>query len=105
MRSWTCAGRCRLGRACTAGNGMWPRTDEFCGRTRSTEHEVRTHWRYGVLLEKRNAVIYGGGGSIGRAVALAFAREGARVHLAGRTMESLERVASEVRSAGGEADT
>jgi NAD(P)-dependent dehydrogenase (short-subunit alcohol dehydrogenase family) len=58
-----------------------------------------------VLLEKRNAVIYGGGGSIGRAVALAFAREGASVHLAGRTMESLERVASEVRSAGGEAET
>lgn len=58
-----------------------------------------------MLLEKRNAVIYGGGGSIGRAVALAFAREGARVHLAGRTMESLERVASEIRSAGGEAET
>lgn len=58
-----------------------------------------------MLLEKRNAVIYGGGGSIGRAVALAFAREGASVHLAGRTMESLERVASEVRSAGGEAET
>jgi 3-oxoacyl-[acyl-carrier protein] reductase len=57
-----------------------------------------------VLLEKRNAVIYGGGGSIGRAVALAFARQGARVHLAGRTPESLERVASEVRSAGGEAE-
>jgi predicted Rossmann-fold nucleotide-binding protein len=30
----------------------------------------------------RNAVIYGGGGAIGGAVARAFAREGARVHLA-----------------------
>ena len=32
-----------------------------------------------MLLEDRNAVIYGGGGSIGGAVARAFAGEGARV--------------------------
>jgi NAD(P)-dependent dehydrogenase (short-subunit alcohol dehydrogenase family) len=32
-----------------------------------------------VLLEDKNAVIYGGGGAIGGAVARAFAREGARV--------------------------
>jgi 3-oxoacyl-[acyl-carrier protein] reductase len=38
-----------------------------------------------MLLDGRNAVIYGGGGAIGGAVARAFAREGARVHLAGRT--------------------
>jgi enoyl-[acyl-carrier-protein] reductase (NADH) len=38
-----------------------------------------------VLLEDRNAVIYGEGGSIAAAVAAAFAREGARVFLAGRT--------------------
>jgi 3-oxoacyl-[acyl-carrier protein] reductase len=37
-----------------------------------------------MLLQGRNAVIYGGGGAIGGAVARAFAREGARVHLAGR---------------------
>ena len=43
-----------------------------------------------MLLEGRNVVIYGGGGSIGSAVAAAFAREGARVHLAGRTLERLE---------------
>lgn len=58
-----------------------------------------------MLLESRNAVIYGGGGSIGGAVARAFAREGAKVHLAGRTLESLERVAGEIRSAGGAAET
>jgi 3-oxoacyl-[acyl-carrier protein] reductase len=58
-----------------------------------------------MLLEGRNAVIYGGGGSIGGAVAEAFAREGARVHLAGRTPEPLEAVAGRVRSAGGEAET
>jgi NAD(P)-dependent dehydrogenase (short-subunit alcohol dehydrogenase family) len=58
-----------------------------------------------MLLEGKNAVIYGGGGSIGGAVARAFAREGATVHLAGRTLETLERVADEIRSAGGAAET
>lgn len=58
-----------------------------------------------MLLESKNAVIYGGGGSIGGAVARAFAREGATVHLAGRTLESLEEVAEEIRSAGGAAET
>jgi NAD(P)-dependent dehydrogenase (short-subunit alcohol dehydrogenase family) len=58
-----------------------------------------------VLLEGKNAVIYGGGGSIGGAVARAFAREGARVHLAGRTLESLDAVAEDIRSAGGLAET
>ncbi len=43
-----------------------------------------------MLLENKNAVIYGGGGSIGGAVAREFAREGARVFLAGRTREKLE---------------
>ena len=58
-----------------------------------------------MLLEDKNAVIYGAGGSIGRAVARAFAREGAKVYLAGRTLESLEEVAQEIRSAGGVAET
>jgi 3-oxoacyl-[acyl-carrier protein] reductase len=38
-----------------------------------------------MLLEGKNAVVYGGGGAIGGAVARAFARDGARVFLAGRT--------------------
>jgi NAD(P)-dependent dehydrogenase (short-subunit alcohol dehydrogenase family) len=58
-----------------------------------------------MLLDGRNAVIYGGGGAIGGAVARAFAREGARVHLAGRTLAPLERVAEQVRAAGGVAET
>jgi len=57
-----------------------------------------------MLLEGKNAVIYGGGGNLGRAAALAFAREGARVFLAGRTRETLDRVADEIRAAGGTAD-
>ncbi len=58
-----------------------------------------------MLLEDKNAVIYGAGGSIGGAVARAFAREGARVFLAGRTQEKLDNVAEEIRSAGGVAET
>jgi 3-oxoacyl-[acyl-carrier protein] reductase len=58
-----------------------------------------------VLLENKIAVIYGGGGSIGGAVARAFAREGARVFLAGRTAAKLEAVTEQIRSAGGAAET
>jgi 3-oxoacyl-[acyl-carrier protein] reductase len=35
-----------------------------------------------MLLEDKNAVIYGGGGSISVAVGLAFARKGARIFIA-----------------------
>jgi 3-oxoacyl-[acyl-carrier protein] reductase len=58
-----------------------------------------------MLLEGKNAIIYGGGGSIGGAVARAFAREGAKVHLAGRTQETLDAVADGIRAAGGAAET
>ena len=57
-----------------------------------------------MLLENKNAVIYGGGGSIGGAVARAFAREGARVFLAGRTLTRVEAVAEEISAAGGTAE-
>jgi 3-oxoacyl-[acyl-carrier protein] reductase len=58
-----------------------------------------------MLLENKNAVIYGGGGAIGGAVARAFAREGATVHLAGRTRPSLDLVAKEISATGGRAET
>jgi 3-oxoacyl-[acyl-carrier protein] reductase len=58
-----------------------------------------------MLLEGKRAVIYGGGGKVGGAVARAFAREGAKVFLAGRTLSPLEEVAQEIRSAGGVAET
>jgi 3-oxoacyl-[acyl-carrier protein] reductase len=64
-----------------------------------------TKRRIEMLLEDKNAVIYGGGGKIGSAVARAFAREGARVFLAGRTQAKLDDLAEEIRSAGGVAES
>jgi 3-oxoacyl-[acyl-carrier protein] reductase len=58
-----------------------------------------------MLLEGKNAVIYGGGGAVGGAVARAFAQEGARVFLAGRTLGKLDEVANEITVAGGVAET
>lgn len=53
-----------------------------------------------MLLKDKVAVIYGAGGSIGSAVATAFAREGAALFLTGHTRTPLERVASELASSG-----
>ena len=48
------------------------------------------------LLQGKRAVVFGAGGSIGSAVAKAFASEGAEVFLAGRSEESLQVVGSRV---------
>jgi 3-oxoacyl-[acyl-carrier protein] reductase len=56
-----------------------------------------------VLLEGKNAVVYGGSGRVGGAVAKAFAGEGATVVVAGRTRDGLERVAGEIAASGGRA--
>ena len=58
-----------------------------------------------MLLDGKIAVIYGGGGSIGGASARAFAREGARLFLVGRTKPTLEEVAEELRAFGADVDT
>ncbi|MEV6828328.1 SDR family oxidoreductase [Amycolatopsis sp. NPDC051102] len=57
------------------------------------------------LLNGKNAIIYGGGGRIGAAVAAGLAAEGARVFLAGRTRGRLDEVAARLRAAGGRAET
>ncbi|MGI5405734.1 SDR family NAD(P)-dependent oxidoreductase [Streptomyces chartreusis] len=58
-----------------------------------------------MLLKDKIAVVYGAGGSIGGAAARAFAREGARVFLAGRTAAQLDKVAEEIRAVGGDVET
>ena len=57
-----------------------------------------------MMLNDKQAIVYGAAGPIGGAVAKAFAAEGATVHLAGRTAERLERVADEIRAAGGKTE-
>jgi 3-oxoacyl-[acyl-carrier protein] reductase len=58
-----------------------------------------------MLLEDKTAVIYGGGGAVGASVARAFAREGARVFLCGRTPGLLAATATDIESGGGQAET
>lgn len=58
-----------------------------------------------MLLEKKNAIVYGAGGAVGGAVARAFAREGAKVFLTGRTQAKLDAVATEIAAGGGAAET
>ena len=55
-------------------------------------------------LDKKVAVIYGNG-SVGAAVARAFAREGATVFLAGRTPSKLHAIAKDIHASGGSIET
>src|SRR5437763_5014441 len=70
---------------------------------RNSVQKLASEEERNMLLENKVAVIYGAGGPIGGAVARAFAREGARVFLAGRTLAKLDTVANEIRSMGGTA--
>ncbi len=58
-----------------------------------------------MLLNNKVAVIYGGGGAVGGAVAHAFAREGAKLYITGRHKASVDAVALEIAAGGGTAET
>jgi NAD(P)-dependent dehydrogenase (short-subunit alcohol dehydrogenase family) len=58
-------------------------------------------WPVPGLLAGKNAVIYGAAGAMGSAVSRVFAREGAQVFLAGRTLEKVDALAREIVDAGG----
>ena len=51
------------------------------------------------MLENKVALIFGGGGAVGGAVARAFADAGARVYLAGRSRDRMEAVAKDIGDA------
>ncbi|GAB3235440.1 SDR family oxidoreductase [Algoriphagus aestuariicola] len=57
-----------------------------------------------MLLKNKNAVLYGVSDSMAGAFARAFAREGARVFLTGRSLEKVKKVANEIIAAGGKAE-
>jgi len=72
-------------------------------RPRPSPHLYPTSEEKDVLLANKTAIIYGAAGAIGSAVARAYAREGAEVHLAGRTEASLAQGAERIQRDGGAA--
>jgi 3-oxoacyl-[acyl-carrier protein] reductase len=57
-----------------------------------------------MILQNKNAIIYGAGGSLGGAVAKALASAGARLFLTGRNLSAVQKVADEILASGGSAE-
>ena len=57
-----------------------------------------------MMLKNKVAVIYGSGGAVGSTIAGAFAREGARVFLTGRSLSKVDTVAKGITDVGGRAE-
>jgi 3-oxoacyl-[acyl-carrier protein] reductase len=57
-----------------------------------------------MLLQHKNAIVYGAGGSLGGAIAKALAGAGARMFLTGRNIGPVQKLADEIIAAGGSAE-
>jgi 3-oxoacyl-[acyl-carrier protein] reductase len=57
-----------------------------------------------MLLQNKNAVIYGAGGSLGGAVARALSREGAKVFLTAKKLSSIRALENEILASGGKVE-
>src|SRR5262249_33812902 len=80
-----------------------PSTRRIAGRSAPWRSRPLTTNGAPMLLDKKTAIVYGAAGAIGSAVARAYAREGADVHLVGRTQGTLDQVAQRIRADGGAA--
>src|SRR5688572_6817298 len=58
-----------------------------------------------MLLKNKTALIYGAGGSLGSAIARAFADAGAHVVLTGRHIDPVQHLSKEIISTGGNAES
>src|SRR6516164_998742 len=93
-----CALRFRRDRA------SFPRPPASSGHERCAARRCAPALEETMLLAEKVAVLYGASGNVGRAVARAFAREGATVFLTGRDRPSLESLAGSLGSEGGKAE-
>jgi 3-oxoacyl-[acyl-carrier protein] reductase len=57
-----------------------------------------------MILQNKNAIIYGAGGSLGGATAKALAAAGAKLFLTGRKRDTVQKLADEIIAAGGKAE-
>jgi len=57
-----------------------------------------------MMLQNKNAIIYGAGGSLGAAVAIALAGAGAKLFLTGRNRHSVQITADKILASGGKAE-